>query len=144
MRCGQNRHTRSFMQIATIIFIFLFLSVPAGAAMYKWTDESGNLHITDSINKVPEKYRSGKTTISTTRVRPETTQDPLKESFIETGDVNTDYPGSPSEVYLAYHAAVMNDRCKDAADYLTGSSLYYFNLMYVDGRRSCFKEYSEI
>lgn len=38
--------------------IFLaFLAGPAYADLYQWNDESGRVHITDSMEKVPSRYR---------------------------------------------------------------------------------------
>jgi hypothetical protein len=49
--CG--RHT-GFIAIAILI---IFCSSGFSADYYKWTDESGNLHFSDSFQNVPEKYR---------------------------------------------------------------------------------------
>jgi len=47
--------TRSFVCFATASLLFCS-SVYAGE-YFKWTDESGNLHFSDSLGNVPEKYR---------------------------------------------------------------------------------------
>ncbi len=41
------------------IFLFLFLVPIAYGDLYKWVDEKGNLHFTDDLSKIPEKYRFG-------------------------------------------------------------------------------------
>jgi hypothetical protein len=38
--------------------IVAFLAAPAFADLYQWNDERGVVHITDSMEKVPSKYRS--------------------------------------------------------------------------------------
>lgn len=38
--------------------VFLFFASTAFADLYQWKDESGVIHITDSMDKVPERYRS--------------------------------------------------------------------------------------
>jgi hypothetical protein len=40
------------LTIALVITPFL-----AGAEVYKWVDEKGDIHFTDDYSKVPEKYR---------------------------------------------------------------------------------------
>lgn len=42
--------------IFVIIFFFLFTNNVWGE-IYKWTDENGKMHFTDSENKIPKKYR---------------------------------------------------------------------------------------
>lgn len=38
--------------------LFAFLASPAFADLYQWKDERGVIHITDSMEKVPSKYRA--------------------------------------------------------------------------------------
>ena len=46
------------MKRLILLAIFLaFLAGPAYADLYQWSDESGRVHITDSMEKVPAKYR---------------------------------------------------------------------------------------
>ncbi len=47
------------IQILIVLISALAFSSGAFAKMYRWTDESGNMHFTDSYYKVPEKYRGG-------------------------------------------------------------------------------------
>jgi|GEM_PF-646928 len=44
--------------IAVALLFFTYCALGYSGAYYKWTDESGNLHISDSLTNVPEKYRS--------------------------------------------------------------------------------------
>lgn len=41
-----------------ILFIasFLLVVTPGFAKLYKWTDEKGELHVVDTISKIPEEY----------------------------------------------------------------------------------------
>lgn len=41
-----------------IIFITFFLSAPFlfSGDIYRWTDESGTVHFTDDVSKIPEKF----------------------------------------------------------------------------------------
>jgi clan AA aspartic protease (TIGR02281 family) len=41
------------------ILTLLVLAPYAGAQVYKWVDEKGNLHFADDLSNVPEKYRPG-------------------------------------------------------------------------------------
>ena len=44
----------------TIIFLLLafnFTSTVAYGSMYRWTDNNGNLHVTDDPSKIPDEYR---------------------------------------------------------------------------------------
>ena len=41
-----------------VIISFLLFSAGAGAEIYKYTDEEGNLRFTDDINQVPEAQRT--------------------------------------------------------------------------------------
>jgi hypothetical protein len=39
--------------------VVAFLAAPAFADLYQWNDERGVIHITDSMEKVPSKFRGG-------------------------------------------------------------------------------------
>lgn len=39
-------------------FALLFLASPALADLYQWKDDTGVIHITDSMEKVPQEYRN--------------------------------------------------------------------------------------
>lgn len=39
-------------------FVFLFLASTAFADLYQWKDDTGVIHITDSMEKVPQEYRN--------------------------------------------------------------------------------------
>lgn len=45
------------MRIWIITAICLALAVPAWAGLYKWTDDSGKVHYSDSLSKVPMDQR---------------------------------------------------------------------------------------
>jgi hypothetical protein len=44
------------MLLATAL---LLSSEPASAAIYRWIDDQGQVHVTDNLNDIPEKYRPG-------------------------------------------------------------------------------------
>ena len=47
-----------FAGFIAVVFI-LFLCAPGySGGYYTWTDENGNIHISDSLGNVPEKYRN--------------------------------------------------------------------------------------
>jgi len=48
---------RNFLYPASIALLFLALTSPALADIYRWEDESGVLHFTDDPSSIPEKYR---------------------------------------------------------------------------------------
>lgn len=57
--------------------LLLSLSTPGYSAEYfKWTDESGELHISDSLSNVPAKYRRGIESKSFEVSKPSTTMPP--------------------------------------------------------------------
>lgn len=39
------------------VFVFLVLASPIHSAIYKWKDEKGKTHFTDSLSKIPPQYR---------------------------------------------------------------------------------------
>ena len=53
-----------------------FLSFPAAAKIYKWTDDTGNIHYTDSPLEIPRKYRD-KDKIETVKEGPADPTDPV-------------------------------------------------------------------
>ena len=70
----------------SILLIFILLDHPADAKIYKWKDENGKIHFTDSPEKIPFKYRKNikekrpetrKRTISCSRSIPQTMKDEL-------------------------------------------------------------------
>ena len=57
----------------SILLIFTLLDHPVDAKVYKWKDENGKTHFTDSLDKIPYKYRKSikkrkKTSISGTNL----------------------------------------------------------------------------
>jgi endonuclease YncB( thermonuclease family) len=46
------------MKIVGIILVTLVVSFTIQAKMYKWTDVDGNLHVTDSVRKLPSEYQN--------------------------------------------------------------------------------------
>jgi hypothetical protein len=55
-----------------VIFLFLFITNPGYAQVFKWIDEKGSVHFTDDITKIPEKYRQAIEQIETREEKPET------------------------------------------------------------------------
>ncbi len=45
------------LQLLLILILVLILSQVSFADMYQWKDEQGKIHFTDSIKKVPKRYR---------------------------------------------------------------------------------------
>ena len=49
-----------FRQLYIFVCFFLFVSFPAlspGQSLYKWVDDEGTVHMTDTLSQVPLKYR---------------------------------------------------------------------------------------
>jgi len=46
------------MKIFFLIILFIFISTPGYAQVYKWVDDKGVVHFTDDVTKIPDKYRS--------------------------------------------------------------------------------------
>jgi septin family protein len=40
-----------------MVFLVLFLALPANGEMYKWTDSTGTVNFTDDPSLIPERYR---------------------------------------------------------------------------------------
>ena len=53
------------------------LSLPASAKIYKWKDENGKTHYTDSPAKIPKKYRSKDKGTETIKTGPRDPTDPV-------------------------------------------------------------------
>jgi clan AA aspartic protease (TIGR02281 family) len=53
--------TRYFKYVILGVFLFssAFPSVVAEAGMYSWKDDKGKTHFTDSLHKIPQKFRKG-------------------------------------------------------------------------------------
>jgi hypothetical protein len=47
-----------FMWFVTVAFMFTLCPFAYSNGYYTWTDESGNIHVSDSLGSVPEKYRN--------------------------------------------------------------------------------------
>ncbi len=45
------------MKLILLTFLFLFITNPGYAQVFKWVDDKGSVHFTDDISKIPEKYR---------------------------------------------------------------------------------------
>ena len=61
-----------------IIITFLMFSASAAAEFYKYTDEDGNVHLTDDINQVPAEQRA-KIRSYVESVSPEPAEQPTNE-----------------------------------------------------------------
>ena len=51
---------RRMIRFPTVVMVGLVLTLataPAGAQIYRWTDDAGNAHYADSLQNVPEAYR---------------------------------------------------------------------------------------
>ena len=51
------------------MFLFVFGTV-SNAAIYRWTDKDGVLHVTDDELNIPDKYRKGMTIIEESEPSP--------------------------------------------------------------------------
>ncbi len=49
------------------------------SVLYRWIDDRGNVHITDNLNKVPEKYRPNARRLETTEKAPEDAGPPREQ-----------------------------------------------------------------
>jgi hypothetical protein len=49
---------KSSRRLITATILFLLFSPCYAGEFYKWTDENGNLHLSDSLHNVPAKYRN--------------------------------------------------------------------------------------
>ena len=46
-----------YVILSVFVFLIAFPSATAQAGMYSWKDDKGKIHVTDSLHKIPEKYR---------------------------------------------------------------------------------------
>ncbi len=60
------------------------------SVLYRWIDGKGNVHITDNLNKVPEKYRQNAKRLETTEKVPEEAVPPREQGV-------SPYPGYDEE-----------------------------------------------
>jgi len=51
-----NKMARGPLILFAGFLVFIFLSFPADAKLYQWTDENGKTHFTDDKTKIPQKY----------------------------------------------------------------------------------------
>ena len=59
------------------VLVVLMLASPSHSAIYKWKDESGKTHFTDSLSKIPPQYRK-KGELKTMKGAPAETSEPVK------------------------------------------------------------------
>jgi len=53
------RHTVGIVALAEfILLICVLFPTGAWAVLYRWTDEQGQVHVTDNPNDIPPRYRS--------------------------------------------------------------------------------------
>jgi clan AA aspartic protease (TIGR02281 family) len=55
-----------------------FIAIPVSAKIYKWKDESGKTHYTDSPSKIPKKYRESEKGIETVKEGPRESSNPVR------------------------------------------------------------------
>jgi len=48
---------RRYVIFGVFVFVSAFPAAMAQAGMYSWKDDNGKIHVTDSLHKIPEKYR---------------------------------------------------------------------------------------
>jgi hypothetical protein len=49
---------KSLVPLTAVLALFVVVSDPAGGATYRWTDDQGNLCLTDNIASVPQNKRA--------------------------------------------------------------------------------------
>lgn len=59
------------------VLVVLMLASPSHSAIYKWKDEKGKTHFTDSLSKIPPQYRK-KGELKTIKGAPAEPSDPVK------------------------------------------------------------------
>ena len=64
------------------VLIILLMASPSHSAIYKWKDENGKTHFTDSLSKIPPQYRK-KGELKTMKGLPAESEDSVKLSFGE-------------------------------------------------------------
>jgi hypothetical protein len=82
---GVKMHLRSG-SAAGFVAVALFLSLCSqgySAEYFKWTDEAGELHISDSLSNVPAKYRRGIESRQVEVSKPSATMPPGARPFVQ-------------------------------------------------------------
>lgn len=82
---------RQMKNVTSLVFALLLFTInsTAIAVMYEWTDKSGNMHISDSMDKIPDEYRAMAT------IRKD---DPSKGSAPSAPNIQPAIPGQPPQV----------------------------------------------
>ena len=87
-----SRWTKLFYALG--VLVVLMLASPSHSAIYKWKDENGKTHFTDSLSKIPPKYRK-KGELKTMKGTPAESSNPVKLLFGETQSNSYAIPVKP-------------------------------------------------
>ncbi|MFQ5450970.1 MAG: TIGR02281 family clan AA aspartic protease [Nitrospinaceae bacterium] len=69
---------------AGVVLLWSFFPSSGGAGVYSWKDDQGNIHFTDNLHSIPQKYRSQEKGMKTYRSAPRPTFTPPASSPLAT------------------------------------------------------------
>ena len=72
------------VKLVFILILVILCPNPAWSKMYKWVDENGKTHFTDSLSKIPLKYRKKLKTLKSIR-KPHTPTSPTSDIELKEG-----------------------------------------------------------
>ncbi|MDH5789392.1 MAG: retroviral-like aspartic protease family protein [Nitrospinota bacterium] len=97
-----SRWTKFSCALGILVIFMLVSPIPSQSKIYKWKDEKGKTHFTDSLSKIPPQYRE-KGKLKTMKGIPADSEDSVKLSF---GEKHSNSYAIPVEPYGDNHFIV--------------------------------------
>lgn len=104
-----------------VVLVLLTFSVPSHSAIFKWKDENGKIHFTDSLSKIPPQYRK-KGDLKTMKGAPAEPLEPVKLIYPEKNSNSYSIPVKPINGHFIVEVQI-NGNIKANLMVDTGASL---------------------
>ncbi len=129
------------IKIIALILVLSLTPVTAFSEVFKWVDESGTFHYTDSRYRVPEKHRDQVNKNKNTSLRSASTT-AARAAGAEAGSDQGQLTGqadgelksfgstqgmTPTDVYKSFHKALRTRKTNDLKKYMATSYLNHVN-----------------